>query len=123
MARTYDYRYRLAAPGGHATCRVRVYREGEQTLAVVSWRGADWAAATPEDRTVALAATLAGWHHPRCDGRFLLIEQLAYPRGDGPGGARETFAVVDFGTSHALPRLRPIDRATVEGLIGEALPD
>jgi hypothetical protein len=51
----------------------------------------------------------------------LLIEQLTYPRGDGPGGARETFAVVDFGTSDALPRLRPIDRATVEGLIGEPL--
>ena len=106
MAQTHDYRYRLAVPGGHSSCRIRIFQEGE--------------------RTIGLATQIAAWHHPARDGQFVWVEQEEYPSGDSPEGTSEDFAVVGF-TPGAGPLTeatrRLVGRPAIEGLIGAAITD
>jgi hypothetical protein len=36
MTQTHDYRYRLAVPGGHAACRMRVYARGGDVICLAT---------------------------------------------------------------------------------------
>lgn len=126
MAQTYDYLYRMSAPGGHIRIRIRVYREGEQTICLATQRHDVSGEAVLAARTPELATQVEAWHHPARDGRFLWLEQEEYPGDDGPDGAREVFTVVSFrddgGALEEVRRL-PIARAAVEALIGQPVGD
>lgn len=125
MAKTHDYGYRLAVPGGHAPCRVRVYERAGQTVCIGTQRQDKFGSTALTDGAASLATLAEGWHHPRHDGRFVWVEHYEFPLGPYPQGRRETFALVTFqrGTAGALdhPAWRAIDRAAVEALIGEVL--
>ena len=123
MAQTHDYGYQLAVPGGHARCRLRVYEAGGQTVCLATQRQDKFGGAALSDAAATLATLAEGWHRPARDGRFAWVEQYEYPRGDEPGGARETFALVGFARDAdgalARPTRRPADRAAVEALLGQ----
>jgi hypothetical protein len=126
MAQTHDYRYRLVVPGGHSSCRIRIFREGEQTIGLATQRHTMIGIVPLAARTGELATQIAAWHHPARDGHFVWVEQEEYPSGDSPEGTREDFAIVDF-----APGAGPLTEATrrlaarpaIEGLIGAAIAD
>lgn len=126
MVQTYDYRYRLAMPGGHGICRIRIFRAAARTIGVATQRHTMPGSAPLAAGADTLARQIADWHHAADDGAFLWVEQDVYPAGDGPGGARESFALVTFGAvpgaSPAATR-RATDRPAVEVLLGQPLTD
>lgn len=127
MTQTHDYRYRLAVPGGHATCRMRVYAQGDDILCLATERHDRFAGSYLAGNATALATQAEHWHHPGRDGRFTWVEHDDYPRGSGPAGISEAFALVAFHHERDgavnTPSRRAVDRATIEALLGHALGD
>ncbi len=126
MAQTHDYRYRLAVPGGHSSCRIRIFQEGDRTVGLATQLHPMIGIVPLAARTGALATQIAAWHHPARDGRFVWVEQEEYPAGDSPEGTSEDFAIVGFN-----PGAGPLTEATrqaagrpaIEGLIGAVIAD
>ncbi len=123
MNQTYDYDYRLAVPGGHATCRLRVFAQGDDIVCLATERHDQFGGTLLADRDAALATYAERYHHPAHDvGHFTWVEQDDYTRDSAHRGARETFATVTFqrGADGALiaPTRTMSDRATIEALLG-----
>jgi hypothetical protein len=124
MNQTYDYDYRLAVPGGHATCRLRVFAEGDDIARLATEVHDRFGGTILADRSAALAAYAEGYHHPaRAVGHCTWVEQDDYTRDSEHHGARETFATVAFqrGPDGALitPLRTSSNRAAIETLIGQ----
>jgi hypothetical protein len=126
IAQTHDYRYRLEVPGGHSSCRIRIFQEGERTIGLATQVHPMIGIPTLAARTGALATQIAAWHHPARDGQFVWVEQEEYPAGDSPEGTTEDFAIVGFapgaGPLHEATR-RLVGRPAIEELIGAPIAD
>ena len=125
MTQTHDYRYRLAVPGGHATCRMRVYARGDDVLCLATEHHDRFTGAFLAAHATELATQAAAWHHPAPRGHFTWIEHDEYASGNGPAGISEAFALVTFGhnsdNTPGTPTRRPLARAAVEALLGQPL--
>lgn len=123
MAQAHDYGYRLAVPGGHARCRIRVYQSAGQTVCLATQWQDKFGGTALSDGAATIATLAEGWHHPANDDRFTWVEQYEYPLGNEPHGARETFALVEFRRDATgvlcHPIWHPTNRAAVEGLLGQ----
>lgn len=122
MRLTHDYRYRLAVPGGHATCQMRIFAQDENVVCLATEHHDHFIGSFLEANSTAIATQVEHWHHPGQFGQFTWVEQDTYPGGIGPGGANETFSLVTFQRDNdgamSTPSRHAIDRATVETMIG-----
>lgn len=126
MNQTYDYDYRLAVPGGHATCRLRIFAQGDEIVCLATELHDQFGGTLLADRAATLATYAEGYHHPAHNvGHFTWVEQDDYTRDSGHRGARETFATVAFrrGTDGALiePTRTSSNRAAIETMIGQSV--
>ena len=124
MDQTYDYDDRLAVPDGHATCRPRIFAQGDDIVCLATERHDQFGGPPLADRAAALATYAERYHHPiHAAGHFTWIEQDDYTRDSGHRGARELFTIVAFrrGDDGALiePTRTRSDRAAIETLIGQ----
>jgi hypothetical protein len=125
LTQTHDYRYRLAVPGGHAACRMRVYARGDAILCLATEHHDRFTGSYLAAHAIELTTQLRAWHQPGPHGHFTWIEHDEYANGDSPAGSSEQFALVTFaaipGNGDDAPTRRPLDHAAVEALLGQTL--